>query len=253
MMRDHVRAAVPAATGALAAWLALVFVAPDVEAARRSLRLDAGGWSEQLALASAACPGSYAGSSAIDWAGYRFQGHVADQSQFDEFNGFCQETLGSAFNESGFGGSDPLLAAMIGSNDYGEVFARRYTFEPFGPGFQWVFYSFPRSPQRYAGDRVFVVAYQESDEPAFALPPLVIDPSVVDLPAAQVLFAVHRDGFDGEYLCFEGRIVESAGQLLERPVFIGTWTGEPGDEGSTCYQRLAHRLPAAAGEGRDAR
>lgn len=229
------------------AWLllALVLASASAHGARRSLRLDAGAWSEKTFADQfpGACPGTYLHATVLDWSGYRFQGHVPDPAAFDVSNIYCQTSLGSALDRASFFGEQPLLAELIGANADGAVTAIRYTFDDFD-GFQWVFYRFPPPPPPpgtiYLFSRsIVLVAYHDGPDPP---PPLALHPSIVDLGFGVVASSVDLEGFDGEYFCFEQQVAFAKALVISDVAYLGRWSGEPGDEDSACYQALRHRL-----------
>ncbi len=133
-------------TGKLIA-LALLVVAGDAGAGQRSVRIAFDDWSAAQPIGSAACPGTTAGSTAVNWNGFLLVGSEDPKYLADAY---CQTSLADVFNEDSFNGEDsPVLRRLVGINGENRVTAIRYTFldrnrfDTTKEGYQWVVYSFP--------------------------------------------------------------------------------------------------------------
>lgn len=215
------------AASAFCVLLALVALVPDASANRRGVRVDGFGVWDTFDDPNALCPGWSNGSTLLLGPGYVFSGrdvaiHLTDT--------YCQIPSPGALTQGDFFYADETaLAAMIGPNLNDAVTAVRYSmldalrFSGDATGFQWTFYYFPE-------DRF-------DPDPARPLPAIV---GLYGLEAATLgnatyisfngtrLFDAARDGFTGQYFCFEG---------LQ---YAGTWDGLANSP-SPC-QKIGHRL-----------
>ena len=205
----------------------LFCVALDASAARRGTRIDGfgGGWSNQLAMGSASCPGTTAGSSAADTLvqrlGFTFSGR--ENAVHTTFT-YCQTADPGTLTQTGYTYPDEAALASLFGNDPNAVSGIRYSFfdvDPFSgsspTGFQWAFFTFPN------GVTVAALYGFESD---------TLDATSYINGVASVWSGT--DGYDGQYFCF-------------RPnQYIGAWNGDLSDTGSPCLQAL--QTPAASGQ-----
>ena len=208
-----------AATSArLLAVLVLVLLSLDVHAQRRGVRVDAGAWSDPFDIPSASCPGATAGSTLVTWSGHVFSGRNHPDHLFDTY---CQTTLPGEFSSDAlFDPSEAVLAQMVGQNADDRVTAIRFAFldgVPFddATGFQWAFYRFPSGGG--------IAALYGFDDPAF-----VFDASSFIERHHVRYWDGARDGYDGEFFCFEGS------------TFVGRWDGTLADD-SPCLL-IGYRL-----------
>lgn len=210
----------------LAAATALLLVVTTAEAGRRGVRIDFGAWGSSIAIApwvgsSDDCPGAGVfgegdpNSPPINHRGYIIWNNLYFQtatffdpplSQFycQFSNPYSQLNSDPAFylNEQSFPAEEQDLAHFIGPNTINAVTALRYSFLGFGSGGsfgrQWAFYFFP--------DELTVVAlYGVPDDGSTYSTESIID---LQLPSADdewLLWNSQRDGFGGQYFCFQGR------------------------------------------------
>ena len=187
----------------LLAVLVLFLLSLDAFAQRRGVRVDAGAWTDPIDLPSASCPGATASSPLVTFSGHVFSGRNHPDHLFDAY---CQTTLPGAFSSDAlFDPSEAVLAQMVGQNAGDRVTAIRYAYLdgiPFNDatGFQWAFYRFPSGGM--------IAALYGFDDP-----PLAFDHSSYIERNHVRPWDGGRDGYDGEFFCFEG----------ER--FVGSWDG----------------------------
>lgn len=195
-----------------------MLVAIDAEASRRGVRVDGFGGDWTLYdTPNAACSGWSAGSTLLFGPGYVFSGrndpvHLTDN--------YCQVAEPAALTQANFFYADEAaLAAMFGTNPGGRVTAVRYAkldatrFSGDATGFQWTFYYFPQG-----GTIVGLYGLQDT---------VLDDRTFISFNGTR-LFDAARDGFTGQYFCFEGL------------VYVGTWDGQAGSP-SRC-QTIGYRL-----------
>jgi hypothetical protein len=183
---------------ALARWLllgVLAILACDATAQRRGVRVDTGAWFAPIDIPSASCPLATAGSTLVTWRGHVFSGRDVPAHLFDPY---CQYTEPTQFSGFGvfFDDSEDVLAQMVGSNFDDRVSAIRYAMldgVPFNnaTGFQWVFVLFPF-------DGAIVGLYGFDD------PPIALDTRSYISRGGTKLWDGGRDGYEGEFFCFEG-------------------------------------------------
>jgi len=187
----------------------LLVLSSDLQAARRSLRIDFGAWDDGQALGTPDCPGSFSDQGLVIWKGFNFNG-----SFFDVYNvdAYCQSAVTFDLNEDDylnstiFPSDESGLAAKIGDNDSAPfITGIRYTFldgdrfEETTRGFQWAFYSFPNGI-------TLVALYGEIPTGSFSFEPSIYEDDTV-------IWDGIEDGYDGEYFCFNSS------------AFIGFWDG----------------------------
>jgi len=202
--------------------IVMLVAALDAHAARRSLRVAFGeDWGDALPLGPPDCPGAAGIVADVLRLGMQFSG---DQGSTFVVDTYCQVAAPfvegetgefSYLNEVVIPPDEAGLAAKIGSNTNNAVTAIRYTFldcdrfncidiegrEP--DGFQWAFYFFP-------GNITIVALYGLQGVPLSTNHHFIYDFSLgVDHWNGE------RDGFDGEYFCFDSN------------EFIGVWDGNP--------------------------
>lgn len=191
--------------------LLLVLAALDVSAQRRSVRVDAGSWTDPIAIPSPSCPGAEAGSTLVTIAGHVFSGRD-DPAHLT--NAYCQLTEPGSFSSDSFDQfADPgeiVLADMVGDNVDDRASAIRYAmlddeFAFSATGFQWAFYQFPSGGM--------IAALYGFEDPGF-----VFDASsyIEDGHARHWDGAQH--GYQGEYFCFQDeRFLDSWDGTLQDP------------------------------------
>jgi hypothetical protein len=194
----------------------LIAIASDALAARRPIRIEFFAWSDGFALGSSECPETTGNIGSVTYRGFEFSG---DQGQTYLVDAYCQTPFpyvdGAGTDEYLneqllLDEGEPGLAAKVGVNEDNAVTARRYTFldqprfteePPFPTGFQWAFYFFP-------GDFTIVALYGLEGVTLNSEDHFIYDFSEDSLP-----WDGERDGFDGEYFCFQGN------------EFKGIWNG----------------------------
>ena len=174
----------------------------SADANRRSVRVDGFGTWDVYDDPNPACFGWSASSTLLLGPGLVFSGrddpvHLTDT--------YCQIPTPGTLNEGNFFYADETaLAAMLGDNPGDLITARRYSmldaerFSGNATGFQWTYYYFVQGG-------TIVGLYGLEDTP-------LDNRSYITQNGVRVWDAA-RDGFDGEYFCFEG------------VRFVGTWDG----------------------------
>lgn len=213
----------------LAATCLLFFIVTDLNAARRSLRIDFGAWGDARSFKfdNAFCPKHYSGSALDDYHYDPNQSLVFQNDVFpDPYTSwmYCQYTPDyedgmdtfEYLNSEIFPPDEAGLAAKIGTNQDGSVGAVRYTFlngDPFAEsttGYQWAFYEFPNF--------ITIVALY-GDLPVQAgdfSPQIYLE--TYDPLTTELFWSAAADGFEGQYFCFDGN--------SGTPEFIGFWNGQ---------------------------
>lgn len=197
--------------------LSLLLALP-AEATRRPIRIDFGGEWSSSTIGSANCPGSSSQNLLLQWRGFEFSG-LSDPALL--VGAYCQNSVGGQFSGLSLpSNEEPALAGLVGPNADNHVRATRYayvdTINPFEAtrGFQWAMFMFPF-------DFALVGLYGVAAE------------NLTDATAirrgSQVLWAAARDGFDGEYFCFDGSR------------YLGRWNGEFSGTGSACLDFIRQR------------
>jgi hypothetical protein len=206
----------------------LLLVATDLNAARRSLRIDFDAWGRDWSFKfdNAFCPYHYSGS-ALDYI-YReldslyFQ-NLQDDDPYTAFM-YCQNIpeyesgmqTNEYLNSEVIPSDEPGLAAKIGTNLDGHVRAVRYTFLDGGPfsegttGYQWAFYQF-------SGGILIVALYTDLPVLAGGFSPAIYFETNPDY-SIETYWSAQESGIDGQYFCFD---MDGAD-----PEFIGIWDGE---------------------------
>jgi hypothetical protein len=213
------------------AWLPVIVIASLLavslaEAGRRSIRIDLGAWGNSVPItpwqgSNENCPGAGVFGEGdpnfppiqhrgyIIWNDIYFQTATFYDPPLDSF--FCQfsapydpgfSTPFTYLNFASFPPEEADLAYFIGLNTNNAVSGLRYSFLGFGNsgsfGRQWVFYFFP--------DGLTVVGlYGVPDDGSTYATESIID---LQLPSANdewLLWNSQRDGFSGQYFCFQGR------------------------------------------------
>jgi hypothetical protein len=186
------------------AFLLLLLVPGLAEALRRGVRVDGFGTWNLFEDPNPTCFGWSNGSTLLLGPGLVFSGRDDPSHLTDTY---CQTPVPGTLTQSEFFYPDETaLAAMIGPNTDGSVFARRYSlldrprfdFENPPTGFQWTFYYFAQG-----GTIVGLYGLEEVE---------LDDRSYITQNGVRVWDAA-RDGFDGQYFCFEG------------VRYVGTWDG----------------------------
>lgn len=204
----------------------LLLLAADLNAARRSIRVDFGAWgpARNILIDPDLCPMYYTGS-ALDFFYFRadslvFQNDVLAPDPYT-VRRYCQDagiyeegmTTDEYLNSEIFPPDEAGLAAKIGSNLDGGVTAVRYTFldgsefQEDTEGYQWAFYRFP-------GEIMIVALYGTLPIEAGAFSPHIY----FETPeATDYVWTAASEGFEGQYFCFDEVGV---------PEFIGFWDGK---------------------------
>lgn len=184
--------------------LAALLPPSPAQATRRAIRIDFGSeWTAAAAPGSVDCPAATAGSLQLQWRGFEFAA-LDDPALLA--GAYCQRSVDGEFSGLRLNASEePALAGLVGPNADNATRAVRYAFlddpNPFVAtrGFQWAFFSFPY-------DFALVALYGVVDEP--------LDGAATIRRGSQVLWDGGRDGFDGEYFCFDATH------------YLGRWNGE---------------------------
>lgn len=205
-----------------------LLVASPSEAARRSLRVDIGGWEERIDFGQPGCPGTVAvtpqnedQTPAVLWEGHVFMGGRYEPIDFkdppDPYESDCEPTVPGQFAGFTFPPDESGLGSLVGDNADDAVSAIRYTVYRgyFTSAFQWIFYFFPRG--------ITVVGFYGID------PELPLDGRTFIQGPSGTVFSAEGDSFAGDYFCFQDG------------VYLGTWGGDLADAGSECLARLAFR------------
>lgn len=187
-------------------WLLLLstlVLSLDAAAQRRGIRVDSGSWFDPIPIPSASCPFA-TGGTLVTWRGHVFSGR---DDPAHTFNRYCQYTEPGQFSGPAvfFDDSEEVLADMVTSNFDDRVSAIRYAMldgVPFdtATGFQWVFVEFPF-------DGAIVGLYGFDD------PPVTLGTSSYISRNGVKLWDAQRDGFAGEFFCFQGT------------TYLGRWNG----------------------------
>jgi len=197
--------------------LVLLVVSIDTHAARRSLRVDFGAWTEGgFAIGSADCPGTHASNSNVGWEGFEFKADPFVPQDAYLVDSYCQTV---AQYEDGMGDDEYLNSALFGPDEAGlaekigtnirpfPVRAIRYTylngdrFEGETQGYQFAFYFFPN------GITLATVYGQW------------ISSTYIDLTIHDGIQFIWNGPYDGEYFCFSNDTEDGETQ------FIGVWDG----------------------------
>lgn len=202
---------------ALGLWL---LPADDAHAGRRSLRVDVGAWYPSVpvipyqGIATEACPGAGVNGSLVNeplyqqgfvgWNSIWFQAAATDGLVLSEF--YCQHSRpyqaladpSEYLNATVFPADEQGLAGMVGGNTDGAVSAIRYSFLQADPNGefnrQWAFYFFP--------DGLTVVALYGVPTGDSVYPSeMIFD----NQSPYETFWSSTRDGFTGQYFCFQGR------------------------------------------------
>lgn len=195
----------------------LLLTSTDTQAARRSLRVDFGAWTEGgFAIGSADCPGTDASSSDVRWEGTTFKADPFVPHERYLVDSYCQTAARyqdgmedfEYLNSATFFDDEAGLAAKVGPNTGpSPVEAIRYTylngdrFEPETRGYQFAFYSFPNGV-------TLATIYGTWTSSTY------IDVTIHD--GNQFIW---NGPYDGEYFCF------SSDNQYGEPQFIGVWDG----------------------------
>jgi hypothetical protein len=194
----------------LALILLSVLTPGTADANRRGVRVDGFGTWDVYDDPNPACFGWSNGSTLLLGPGLVFSGrddavHLTDT--------YCQVPTPGTLNESSFFYADETaLAAMFGDNPGDRVTARRYSmldaerFSGEATGFQWTYYYFAQG-----GTIVGLYGLEDT---------VLDNRSYISQNGVRVWDAA-RDGFDGQYFCFEG------------VKYVGTWNGAV-DANSSC-------------------
>ncbi|MCK7593391.1 hypothetical protein [Pseudomarimonas salicorniae] len=204
--------------------LALLLASMDVDAQRRSVRIDQGTWLAEQAFTS--CPDISAQQAFVIRDGVRFVGpQTASNQPLRDFAG-CQ-LPSPPYNGETFESvdvPDDAVIGLMGRNLDGAATAIRYNF-PFAGGdmlsdgsYQWMFFDF-------AGGLRLVGLYGllQGGTPQ----PLGSDVFIAE--DGGTLWRGDVDGHQGEYFCFAGG------------AYIGRWNGTANDPGSACLARVLGR------------
>jgi len=197
-----------------------IVLSTNAEAARRSLRVDIGAWSEDYVIGSENCPATAELESDVSWEGFRFAGDPLREDRFFYLvDSYCQTSLryqpgmtdSEYLNAAIFFGDEAGLAAKVGTNTGNNVRAIRYAFldadrSEGGDGYQYAFYFF-------GNDVTLVTVYG----------------NWVSSSYVEVLMSgrdqLHWNGpYDGEYFCF--------GSGKAGIQFFGVWDGSPAGTGA---------------------
>lgn len=195
-------------TRSLLHWLLLLgalLVSFDALAQRRGIRVDSGSWFDPIPIPSASCPLLGPGNGTlVTWRGHVFSGR---DNVAHTFNRYCQYTEPTQFSGFAvfFDDSEDVLAQMVGSNFDDRVSAIRYAMldgVPFdtATGFQWVFVQFP-----FEGAIVGLYGFDD--------PPVTLDTTSYISRNGVKLWDAQRDGYNGEFFCFQGS------------TYLGRWNG----------------------------
>lgn len=194
----------------------MLVVATDVHAQRRGVRVDTGAaWSSQISLPSVDCPEAQVGSTLVTRIGHVFSGR---EDNAHLVSTYCQITLTGDFTgDDLFFNDEVVLGQMVGDNAGDRVSGVRYSFLdaalPFdATGFQWAFFDFPGG-SIVAFNGFFDAGTQQN---------LPIDGRSYIRKGNVRHWDGARDGYDGEYFCFDGT------------TFVGTWDGTESDSASPC-------------------
>lgn len=184
--------------------LSLLLLPSLVEANRRGLRVDGFGTWDLYDDPNPACSGWSNSSTVLVGPGLLFSGRD-DASHLTDT--YCQIPAPGTLNQANFFYPDETaLAQMIGPNPADRVTARRYSlldrprfdFDNPATGFQWTYYYFPQG-----GTIVGLYGLQNT----------VLDNRSYIIQSGVRVWDAARDGFNGEYFCFEG------------VRYVGTWDG----------------------------
>lgn|GEM_PF-2115415 len=208
----------------LLCFLFLFLTIQPAEAGRRSIRIDFGAWGTQFPIypfepqQNPECAGAYVSGSpyyppfyilpSVSWNGLYFQ--TATFPGLNLNNYYCQHSQpyqdfvnpSEYLNSSTFPAEERDLAYWIGANTDNAVSAIRYSF--LGQennqliGRQWAFYFFPN-------DLTVVALYGVPDDGATYLYESISDFSLGSTEQDYLLWESVRDGFDGQYFCFQGK------------------------------------------------
>ena len=209
----------------------LLMIATDLNAARRSLRVDFGAWgpARSFKFDNIFCPMHYSGS-ALDFFYYAPEKSLVFQNDVfpDPYlsRQYCQDIAAyepgmntdEYLNSEIFPPDEAGLAAKVGTNQDGHVSAVRYTFldgnefDEDTNGYQWAFYKF-WSDLEY--DILIVALYGELPVQAGDFSPHIY----FETPdSTEPYWSAASDGFEGHYFCFD-----DSGPV---PEFIGYWDGK---------------------------
>lgn len=208
----------------LVALLALGIVA-DAEAGRRSIRIDLGAWDSAIEFtpfsgSSEDCPGAGVfGEGDPNFPPINHRGYIIWNNLYFQTANFNTPALSSFYcqnsnpynpgnpnplyylNEESFPAEERDLAHFIGPNLNNAVSAIRYSFLGFSGGSygrQWAFYFFPN-------DLTVVALYGVPDNGSTYPMESIIDLTLPSADDEWLLWNSQRDGFNGEYFCFQGR------------------------------------------------
>jgi hypothetical protein len=200
----------------------LFIVIPQAEAGRRSIRIDFGAWHAAIAFEpfvapdNPDCPGAGVSGSPffeplyqtgyVSWNSLYFQTATFDGLPLDQF--YCQHSrpyqpfldVSEYLNSTSFSPAENDLAYWIGTNTDNAVSAIRYSYLGMENnewiGRQWAFYFFPN-------DLTVVALYGVPDDGSTYPYESISDFTLP--PEDYLLWESERDGFDGQYFCFQGR------------------------------------------------
>jgi hypothetical protein len=200
----------------------LMFSTGSAEAGRRSIRIDFGAWGPQYEIypfepdQNPMCPGAYVSGSpyfepyyllgSVGWNGLYFQTATFYGLNLNIY--YCQHSKpyqafanpSEYLNSSTFPEEERDLAHWIGANTDNAVTAIRYSFLGYENsqliGRQWAFYFFP--------DELTVVALYGVPDDGSTYPYESISDFSLEAPD-YLLWESVRDGFDGQYFCFQGK------------------------------------------------